>query len=102
MAVRIPVPPAPEQVVIIEWIKDNTDELTTAINKAKREIDLIREYRTRLITDLVTGKLDVRHLGSDIDEELAEAEDLHEDIDDEELPENGESELDEEVVDAND
>lgn len=27
---------------------------------AVREIDLIREYRTRLIADVVTGKLDIR------------------------------------------
>jgi hypothetical protein len=30
-----------------------------ATDRAQREIDLIREYRTRLIADLVTGKLDV-------------------------------------------
>ena len=31
-----------------------------AIIKASREVDLVREYRTRLIADVVTGKLDVR------------------------------------------
>ena len=30
-----------------------------AIRKTTREIDLLREYRTRLIADVVTGKLDV-------------------------------------------
>jgi len=30
------------------------------VKKAQREIDLIREYRTRLIADVVTGKLDMR------------------------------------------
>jgi type I restriction enzyme S subunit len=34
--------------------------LDKAIRQAKREIELIGEYRTRLIADLVTGKLDVR------------------------------------------
>jgi type I restriction enzyme S subunit len=32
----------------------------TAIDAAQREIDLIREYRTRLVADVVTGRLDVR------------------------------------------
>ena len=30
------------------------------MNAGEREIDLLREYRTRLIADVVTGKLDVR------------------------------------------
>ena len=30
------------------------------INQTRRQIDLLREYRTRLIADVVTGKLDVR------------------------------------------
>ena len=33
---------------------------TTTIERSRREIDLFREYRTRLIADVVTGKLDVR------------------------------------------
>jgi type I restriction enzyme, S subunit len=46
-----------------------------------REIDLIREYRTRLIADIVTGKLDVR--GTELPElDEAEApEDWDEDAD---------------------
>ena len=31
-----------------------------AIERSRREIDLLREYRTRLVADIVTGKLDVR------------------------------------------
>jgi type I restriction enzyme, S subunit len=30
------------------------------MTKTRREIDLLREYRTRLVSDVVTGKLDVR------------------------------------------
>ncbi len=68
--------------------------LRQAIRQATCEIDLIREYRTRLIADVVTGKVDVRHLApppdSEDSEEMAEAlEPLAEDtadamIDDEE------------------
>ena len=39
---------------------DGEDALTCALREAKEEIALIREYRTRLIADVVTGKLDVR------------------------------------------
>lgn len=34
--------------------------MNTAINHLEREISLLREYRTRLVADVVTGKLDVR------------------------------------------
>ena len=35
----------------------------------QREIDLLREYRTRLIADVVTGKLDVREAAAELPEE---------------------------------
>ena len=41
-------------------IEARTAGLNTATIRANREIDLLREYRTRLIADVVTGKLDVR------------------------------------------
>lgn len=93
MAVPIPVPPAREQVAIIEWIKDNTGGITIAIDRAQREVDLIREYRTRLIADVVTGKLDVRDLAPASDDEIAGAEDLDEGIEDEETLSDEEPEL---------
>ena len=37
-----------------------TADLAAARNRTQREIDLLHEYRTRLIADVVTGKLDVR------------------------------------------
>ena len=61
--------------------------IDSAIVKARREIDLLREYRTRLIADVVTGKLDVReaaaHLPDEADasEPLDEADALTEDDD---------------------
>ncbi len=39
-----------------------------------REIDLIREYRTRLIADVVTGKLDVRQAAASLPYEAEELE----------------------------
>jgi len=42
---------------------------TTAIARFEREITLLREYRTRLTADVVTGKLDVRAAAAQLPEE---------------------------------
>ncbi len=49
-----------EQQAILHWIKLETASFDQAIRRTQREIDLLREFRTRLISDVVTGKLDVR------------------------------------------
>ena len=53
-------PPLPEQTVIVEHLDKTTANIDTAINRARRQIELLSEYHTRLIADVVTGKLDVR------------------------------------------
>lgn len=53
-------PPAEEQAAIVDFIGRETASLDGEIGRAEREIALLREYRTRLIADVVTGKLDVR------------------------------------------
>jgi len=60
VAVYVAVPPVNEQDQIVNRVAESTRSINVAIDRAQREIDLIREYRTRLITDVVTGKLDVR------------------------------------------
>lgn len=62
MRVGIPAPPIEEQQEIVSAINSETRSLTEGITKAQREIELIREYRDRLISDVVTGKVDVRGL----------------------------------------
>jgi type I restriction enzyme S subunit len=59
---RLPVafPPCDEQQAILSAISLQTQPLVTAISRLEREIELLREYRTRLVADVVTGKLDVR------------------------------------------
>jgi type I restriction enzyme, S subunit len=59
---RLPVavPPVSEQERILSALFIEALPLTTAISRLEREIDLHREYRTRLVADVVTGKLDVR------------------------------------------
>ncbi|TQE99655.1 MAG: restriction endonuclease subunit S [Spiribacter salinus] len=55
-----PLPPVGEQRAIADHINGKCAEIGKAITRAEREIDLIREYRTRLISDVVTGQVDVR------------------------------------------
>ena len=64
----IAVAPAHEQRLIARQIEASADGLNTATNRANREIELLREYRTRLIADVVTGKLDVRAAAAELPE----------------------------------
>ena len=57
---RTPFPPVEEQAKIVEYLNSATNEVDTAISRAELEIELLHEYRTRIIADVVTGKLDVR------------------------------------------
>jgi type I restriction enzyme S subunit len=57
---RLVVPPKHEQEQIVAYIAKECSTLNTAINRLEREIELLQEYRTRLVADVVTGKLDVR------------------------------------------
>ena len=45
-----------------------TAAIDAAISRARRQIELLREYRTRLIADVVTGKLDVRETAANLPE----------------------------------
>jgi len=60
MSIALAIPPRDEQDQIIANVQEKTVSLRHAIDAAHREINLLREYRTRLIADVVTGKLDVR------------------------------------------
>lgn len=55
-------PTESEQVEIVEHIRAETQTMDEVIRRTQRQIDLIREYRTRLIADVVTGKVDVRDI----------------------------------------
>jgi type I restriction enzyme S subunit len=68
----VPVPPISEQVAILSCIVETTMGLNRAIADAEREIELLREYRSRLIADVVTGKLDVREAAAQLPDEAEE------------------------------
>lgn len=53
-------PPVEEQTKIVNYIKHESSQIHLAIAQIEKEIELIQEYRTTLISDAVTGKIDVR------------------------------------------
>ncbi len=55
-------------VAIVEYSSEATADIDTTIDRANREIELLNEYRTRLIADVVTGKLDVREAAAALPE----------------------------------
>ena len=63
------VPPADEQAAIVEFVERNSLSIERVVSRLEREITLLREYRTRLVADVVTGKLDVRAAAAALPEE---------------------------------
>ncbi len=68
------LPPIPEQRAIVRHLDDALHDADIAIEHAKHEIELLREYRTCLIADVVTGKLDVREAAANLPDEAEEPE----------------------------
>jgi type I restriction enzyme S subunit len=68
-SVRAMMPPHGEQVAIVDFAERETRHQNFAISRLEREIDLLREYRTCLVADVVTGKLDVREAAATLPEE---------------------------------
>jgi len=56
---KLPTPPRNEQDEIVKAIVNATAPLFSTISKLTKEIEFLHEYRTRLVTDIVTGKSDV-------------------------------------------
>lgn len=57
----VTVPSQSEQLEIVAYIKKESEHVFETISVIKNEIDLLKEYRLALISEVVTGKLDVRH-----------------------------------------
>jgi type I restriction enzyme S subunit len=56
----VPVPPFEEQITIVARVQDLTAHLDRQTKRIATAIDRLREYRSALITNAVTGKIDVR------------------------------------------
>ena len=72
------IPPMEEQEGINRALDSHVSRIDTAIDRARRQIELLREYRTRLIADVVTGKLDVRGAAARLPDEAGALDDAGE------------------------
>ena len=72
------IPPIEEQRDIVRVVRNETSGLDAAISRLQREIELLREYRTRLVAEVVTGKLDVRDAARQLPEKAADREPVSE------------------------
>lgn len=86
--VDLPLIPASEQEEIADYIEQETAKIDRAIPVLEKEIELLKEYRTRLISDVVTGQMDVRNVEvpeytpeEDIAEEAPEEQEVEMDAD---------------------
>lgn len=68
-AIHVALPPRDEQEAILRGLAEELSSLGTALARIEREIDLLREYRTRITADVVTGILDVRDAVRNLPEE---------------------------------
>lgn len=93
----IAVPPIQEQKSIVSYLSKRLDSIDCAMSQIRKEIVFLREFRTRLIADVVTGKLDVREAAaklptetedSDLEELIEEDTELESDLDSDDSLEN--------------
>lgn len=92
---QVALPPVDEQRAILAAVAAETQPVNAAIARLEAEIRLLREYRTRLVADVVTGKLDVREAAARLPDDGAAGLDaeLDDEADDSEL-------IDEEATEA--
>ncbi len=57
--VMVAYPEKKEQIVISDYIENATNKFTTAISLKEQEIEKLKEYKSSLINDVVTGKVRV-------------------------------------------
>lgn len=67
-ALTIAVPPRAEQDAIVEHLHEALRSQDSTISRAREEIALLREFRTRLTSDVVTGQVDVRIVAANLPE----------------------------------
>ena len=78
-----------QQAAIVAHLDGATRDLDATIERTQRQIGLLREYRARLVADVVTGKLDVRAFAETLPDEAPDdieaiEADVDEDADDDE------------------
>lgn len=78
VAIPLIIPSFHEQKRIVEYVEIKTMPLNQSISQCEKEINLISEYRTRLISDVVTGKIDVRDIKLPEIEDITDSEQIEE------------------------
>lgn len=79
LAFPIPLPPVDEQQRIVEYLIQSDEKIQMAKARIQKQVLLMQEYRTRLISDVVTGQMDVR--GVTVPEYVPETDEEDEEID---------------------
>ncbi len=77
-AIRVALPPLDQQAAIAEHLDKANADADARIAHARRQIELVQEYRTRLIADVVTGKLDVREAAAQLPDEADDQDPIEE------------------------
>jgi type I restriction enzyme S subunit len=86
-----------EQSEILQRLHKETEPTDKSVAWAAREVELLREYRTRLLSDVVTGKLDVRAAAAALPDEELDIEDADEpDLDEADSDLDGDDDLSDE------
>lgn len=55
----LPIPPLSEQRAIVSYIEAQTANINKLINAYQQQVERVKEYKQRLISDAVTGKINV-------------------------------------------
>ena len=66
--IAVMLPPIAEQKKLLTYLDKATQKIVGTIDRAPRQIELMEEYRTRVIADVVTGQLDVREAAAQLQE----------------------------------
>ncbi len=57
--IEIPIPPLSEQRAIVSYIEAKTASINKLIDAYEQQVERVKEYKQRLISDAVTGKMNV-------------------------------------------
>lgn len=86
LGIKSPIPPFEEQNEIVKYLENRLNKYDNFIEKIKEEIALLNELKSRLISDAVTGQIDVR------DVKIPSFDMVEEDLNEEHLENNDETE----------
>jgi type I restriction enzyme S subunit len=99
--VQVALPPGDEQEQIVSFVSEADRQILEVGDRSRREIDLLREFRARLTSDVATGQVDVRDIAASLPESLESVGPEAETADDDGLDDELTDELDEPIEEVN-